>query len=142
MDKSRKPVEGVEPILGGVRCEVCGGRKWIVPAAVQQVVIATGDDIRLDTLATRPPAVDPEGLAALRDILRQIREEVGDVWSPREQAGADTHVHGDVNAVVITGDKAQYIAKLRAMRGAPPLPSPTVEVSPNSSGGKGGPPTT
>jgi hypothetical protein len=144
VDKSRKPVEGAEPILGEIRCETCRGRKWVLPAAVQAVVAATDGDIRLDTLPTRPPAADPEGLEALRSILRQIREEVGDVWSPREQSTKPDGnlVSGDVNMVVITGDKQEYIAKLRAMRGAPPLPPPTVEVSPTSAVGNGGPPTT
>jgi hypothetical protein len=111
---------------------------------VQRVLRATGGDVRFETLPAQPPVVDPEGLEACRDILRQIREEVGDAWSPREQSTKPdgSLVGGDVNTVVITGSKAEYIAKLRAMRGAPPLPPPTVEVSPASGHGNGGPPTT
>ena len=142
-DEQGHAVRGADPVKGTICCETCRGRKWILPAAVQRVVETTRGDIRLDTLPERPPAVDPEGLEALRSILCQIREEVGDAWSPREQSTKPdgNHVSGDVNMNVVGGDKQSYIAKLRAMRGAPPLPPLTVEVSPTPGHGNGNPPS-
>ena len=141
-DEQGRAVRNADPVKGTIRCETCRGRKWILPDRIRRVVAATGDGIRLDTLPERPPTVDPEGLEALRSILRQIREEVGDAWSPREQSVKPdgNHVSGDVNMIMVTGDKQEYIAKLRAMRGAPPLPPPTLEVSPAPGHGNGGPP--
>ena len=142
-DEQGRVVRGAEPIRGTVRCETCRGRKWVLPDSVQRVLRATGGDVRFETLPEQPPAVDPEGLEACRSILRQIREEVGDAWSPREQSTKPdgSLVGGDVNMIMIAGDKQSYIAKLRAMRGAPPLPPPSVEVSPPPAGGNGGPPS-
>jgi hypothetical protein len=99
-----------------------------------------GGDIRFDTLPQQPPALDPEGMTACLDILDRIRKEVGDAWSPREQAAGPENVvvGGDVNTVVISGDKQEYIAKLRALRGAPPLSPP--EVVHASGDSNGGPP--
>lgn len=143
VDERGRTVPKADPVKGTIRCEVCRGRKWVLPERVQHVLATTGDDIRLDTLPERPPAIDPEGVEFLRDLLRQIRDEVGDGWSPREQSTKPegSLVGGNVNMVVIGGSKEEYIAKLRAMRGAPPLPPPTLEVSPTPSGGNGGPPT-
>ena len=141
VDDQGREVRGAELVKGTFRCETCRGRKWILPESVRRVVATTGDDIRLDTLPERPPAVDPEGLEALRSILRQIREEVGDAWSPREQStGPDHKTESTVNMIAVVGNKQEYIARLRAMRGAPPLPAP-VDVSPTPENGNGGPPS-
>lgn len=140
-DERGRTIRNAEPVKGNTRCERCRGRKWILPVEVQRVLAATGGDIRFETLPDAPPAVDPEGLDACRDLLRQIREEVGDAWSPRENATKpEEHTSGGVNMVVITGNKEEYIAQLRALRGAPPLPALPVEASPASAGGNGGPP--
>ena len=142
-DAQGRPTASAKPRRELTRCETWRGRKWVLPEEVQAVRAATGGDIRFETLPTQPPAVDPEGLGACRSILRQFREEVGDAWSPREQSTTPdgAHVTGDVNMVVISGDKQEYIAALRKLRGAP-LPPPSVEVSPTPAGGNGGPPTT
>jgi len=142
MDDQGGEVRGAEPILGEIRCETCRGRKWVLPDSVQRVLRATGGDVRFETLPAQPPVVDPEGLEACRDILRQIREEVGDAWSPREQStGPDHKTESTVNMIAVVGNKQEYIARLRAMRGAPPLPPPSVEVSSPPAGGNGGPPS-
>jgi len=141
MDDQGGEVRGAEPILGEIRCETCRGRKWVLPDSVQRVLRATGGDVRFETLPAQPPVVDPEGLEACRDILRQIREEVGDAWSPREQStGPDHKTESTVNMIAVVGNKQEYIARLRAMRGAPPLPAP-VDVSPTPENGNGGPPS-
>jgi hypothetical protein len=110
-----------EPLLERTRCETCLGRKWIIPAQVQAMLDTLGGDIRFDTLPQQPPALDPEGMNACLDILDRIRKEVGDAWSPREQAATPDSVvvGGDVNTVVLSGSKEEYIAKLRQLRGAP-----------------------
>ena len=115
------------PLAGDLgRCPVCRGLRWVLPDGVEAALAALDGDVRLETL--------PAGLlgrltdtqaARLQGIAAQIREEVGDAWSPRERGqtpggdgdgGRHLHLHG-ADAV-----KAAALAldALREARAAPP----------------------
>jgi hypothetical protein len=142
-----KRAEKVEMVPGVRRCPTCRGRGRVIPADVLMLLQAAEGDFRLAMLTAPPAHVDSTVLADLRGILRQIREETGDAWSPREQSVKPdgSLVSGDVNMVVIGGNKEEYIAKLRQLYEAPTLPAAPADpvILPPATGGNGhgNPPT-
>lgn len=67
------------------RCESCRGRKWVVAPEVTAYVEALDGDVRLETLPQLPPAPTPGWTERLDGLLVQLRQEVGDHFSPRDK---------------------------------------------------------
>ena len=91
------------------RCDICKGRKWLLPPEALALEIVLERDVRLDTLPALPPGGSGEWLDRARDLLGEIREEVGDHWSPRdrgqtggESSGQHLHLHA-ADAEVLRG---------------------------------------
>jgi hypothetical protein len=62
------------------RCEICRGRRWIIPKRLE--IYSLGDDVLMGAVRiaalSQPPGFDPVIWDKMAAILRQIREEVGD----------------------------------------------------------------
>ena len=102
-----------EPAKGGKKetkkqqvCPACRGKRYRLPEDVIELVNALRGDVRLETLIPllrTIPGASPKFNERAAEILRQIRDEVGDAWSPREKGtapgvaedgGQHVHFHG------------------------------------------------
>jgi hypothetical protein len=100
-------------------CPACRGKKYLLPEAVIMLVKELRGDVRLETLIPlleAIPGATPKFNERAAEILRQIREETGDAWSPRDQGkvpdavvdgGQHVHFHGaETVEAVLRGLKA------------------------------------
>ncbi len=75
----------------------------MLPDAARAIITALNGDVRLETLIPMLqglPSATPRFNERAAELLRQIREEVGDAWSPRDKGetpedagGGGQHVH-------------------------------------------------
>lgn len=114
-----------------VRCPTCRGRQWVLDEAVEaqlRALHAAGGRIlpsvllELDELAGLLPVTVPSvALAELQGLIKDVRAEMGDAWSPRERTAApDAAGTGQQVTVVFAGQHSTYVERLRALRAAPP----------------------
>jgi hypothetical protein len=68
-----------------VVCVKCEGKKWVLSKAGEQLHKAKGDALSFETLDELPPALSQEWTDRMLEILSKIREETGDVFSPKEK---------------------------------------------------------
>ena len=134
--------EGAEKVKPA-SCPACRGRRWVMDAdagKALKVLKAAGGRllpsvfVGVEELAEKLPLdVPTELLDDFTGLLTKIREEMGDAWSPKERGQvSDPGAAGQQQTVVVlAGDTAGYVARLRALR-----EKPVLDAAPTNGDGK------